>query len=176
MVGYQPKNKLEYFRSYVCYATISEVMDDLIKMRCFAKDLVEWCMPGKYENEQRTASQLRKNISIRYTETKAAEWLRQIENPIREEKRDVLVSYLLERDNTFANTSEMTAYFLMDVEMNADQDTSEIRHALSSIQMFVQRCLLHMETGVTVSMQNRDDNSSFDSWSQWNWMKNYRVW
>ena len=176
MVGYQPKNKLEYFRSYVCYATISEVMDDLIKMRCSAKDLVEWCMPGKYENEQRTASQLRKNISIRYTETKAAEWLRQIENPIREEKRDVLVSYLLERDNTFANTSEMTAYFLMDVEMNADQDTSEIRHALSSIQMFVQRCLLNMETGVTVSMQNRDDNSSFDSWSQWNWMKNYRVW
>ena len=176
MVGYQPKNKLEYFRSYVCYATISEVMDDLIKMRCSAKDLIEWCMPGKYENEQRTASQLRKNISIRYTETKAAEWLRQIENPIREEKRDVLVAYLLGRDNTFANTSEMTAYFLMDVEMNADQDTSEIRHALSSIQMFVQRCLLNMETGVTVSMQNRDDNSSFDSWSQWNWMKNYRVW
>ena len=176
MTGYFPHESLSYFRSPDCYAIISEMMDYMEKLRCTAGELNSWITPGVFDAEERLSAILRENISSRYPEAKAAQWLRQIENPVREQKRDVLVAWLLEKDGSFQNTAGMTAYFLMDVEMNADQDTSEIRHALSSVQMFVQRCLLNLETGITVSVKEREDGSSLNSWSQWTWMKNYRVW
>jgi hypothetical protein len=45
--------------------------------------------------------------------------------------------------------------------------TSRIRLAISSVQSFVQRCLLNLEPGVSPSLINR---------SHWDWMKRYRVW
>ena len=176
MAGLMPNQKFSFFRTPACYEILSEVTEYLVKLRCTALDLYQWTMPGNYSEEEKLATTLRANISARYSEAKAAEWLRQTENPVREKKRDVLVNWLLEKDGSFENTAGMTAYFLMDVEMNAEQDTSEIRHALSSVQMFVQRCLLNLETGITVSAQAKSDDSSANSWSQWNWMKNYRVW
>jgi hypothetical protein len=45
--------------------------------------------------------------------------------------------------------------------------TSRIRHALSSVQLFVERCLMNLEPHVSPS--------SVDAKS-WEWMKRYRVW
>jgi hypothetical protein len=45
--------------------------------------------------------------------------------------------------------------------------TSRIRHALSSVQLFIERCLMNLETKVSPSTINA---------KQWAWMKRYRVW
>lgn len=173
---------LSHFRSYYGLIKMLPTLELMKKLSCTAKDFNLWSINiYGYDNELAIADDLRERIRGRYTSSKAEEWLRQIENPIREKKRDILVDLLINTEYPgnsvkFDSKADMTAYFLMDVEMNAEQDTSEIRHALSSIQMFVQRCMLNLENGVTVSNSNMRDSSSMNSWSQWNWMKNYRVW
>ena len=55
----------------------------------------------------------------------------------------------------------------MDVQMDPCMLTSRIRHALSSVQLFVERGLMNLETRVApASIKARD----------WEWMKRYRVW
>jgi len=100
---------------------------------------------------------------------------------LREKKRAALVSYLTPRpvmmtkpDGTsmraWHDANGLFSYFLIDVEMCACMKTSRIKQALNSIQLFVQRCLLHLESGVRI------DISKDDAWRDWRWMKNYRVW
>jgi hypothetical protein len=45
--------------------------------------------------------------------------------------------------------------------------TSRIKQAISSVQLFVQRCLMNLEPGVTIGQTAA---------RQWGWMQNYRVW
>src|SRR5215813_12539 len=55
----------------------------------------------------------------------------------------------------------------MDVQMDPCMQTSRIRHALSSVQLFIERCLMNLEPRVSPESINRE---------QWEWMKRYRVW
>jgi len=60
-------------------------------------------------------------------------------------------------------------FFLIDVQMDACMETSRIKQAISSVQLFVQRCLLGLEEehGVPKDALDRD---------RWEWMQRYRVW
>ena len=61
--------------------------------------------------------------------------------------------------------------------MSACQMSSRIKQAISSTQMFVQRCFLNLEQPrVEVSRQEREDTVSLNAWPQWRYMKSYRVW
>src|SRR3989449_6223324 len=55
----------------------------------------------------------------------------------------------------------------MDVQMAPCMQTSRIRHALSSVQLFIERCLMNLEPRVSPAAINA---------KQWKWMKRYRVW
>jgi peptidoglycan hydrolase-like protein with peptidoglycan-binding domain len=118
-----------------------------------------------------------------------------LSDPLREKKRAALARYLVEtslrtekREVTidgkkwrnpkrWENSDDLFRYFLIDVEMCACQGTSRIKQAISSTQTFVQRCFLNLERPqVQVSQAERDDEVTLDSWRQWRWMKNYRVW
>jgi peptidoglycan hydrolase-like protein with peptidoglycan-binding domain len=63
--------------------------------------------------------------------------------------------------------NSLLEHFLIDVEMSSCMLTSRIKQAISSVQMFVQRCLLNLESEVSPADIDAD---------QWKWMKNYRVW
>src|SRR3954463_9308972 len=61
--------------------------------------------------------------------------------------------------------------------MCACQATSRVKQAMSSVQMFVQRCFLNLEQpDVEVSRTEQQDTASDNSWKQWKWMKSYRIW
>jgi peptidoglycan hydrolase-like protein with peptidoglycan-binding domain len=62
---------------------------------------------------------------------------------------------------------DLYAHFLIDVEMEPCMLTSRIVLATSSVQLFVQRCLLNLEPRVELSPEDA---------KEWAWMKNYRVW
>ncbi len=86
---------------------------------------------------------------------------------------DALVAFVLHKlrqnDETkhIDTPDKLFEYFLIDVEMDPCMKTSRIRQALSSVQLFIQRCLLNLEPQVV---------SSSIKARQWEWMKRYRVW
>ncbi len=106
----------------------------------------------------------------------AAAWrdvVQPINDAMRGLQRDALVAYILHqmRSNPASahidTPDKLFEYFLMDVQMEPCMQTSRIRHALSSVQLFIERCLMNLEPGVTLSTSQA---------KQWEWMKRYRVW
>jgi ABC toxin-like protein/neuraminidase-like protein/putative peptidoglycan binding protein len=65
------------------------------------------------------------------------------------------------------SADELLDYFLIDVQMNSRMLTSRIKQAISSVQLFVQRCLLNLEPAVSPDEIDPD---------RWEWMKHYRIW
>lgn len=126
------------------------------------------------------------------------DWLAKItpfQDELREKKRKALVAYFIEfslrttaklvmvngklipNPQYWEDSNALFKYFLIDVEMSPCQLTSRIKQAISSVQFFVQRCFLNFENRyVKVSQDEKDDKSSPNAWSQWKWMKNYRIW
>jgi hypothetical protein len=85
---------------------------------------------------------------------------------LRQRQRDALVAYVMEQHG-FARIEQLYEYFLIDPGMEPVVQTSRIRLAIGSVQLFIQRCLLNMELLVHPSVINS---------RQWEWMKRYRVW
>jgi hypothetical protein len=104
----------------------------------------------------------------------------EIQDALRERKRDSLAAYLLVRpqpadapSGKWENTNDLYAYYLLDVEMGACQLTSRLVQASGSVQLFVQRCFMGLEPEVTVQVEGADGDSA---WRWWQWMRKYRVW
>jgi Neuraminidase-like domain len=116
-----------------------------------------------------------------------ADWLtvvRPINDAIRTKQRDALVAHILQAmssqpNNTPAPASkasaitapiltadDLYAWFLID-PLTQPVETSRIRLALSSVQLFIERIVRNLEP--TVSSADIDA-------TQWDWMKRYRVW
>lgn len=85
---------------------------------------------------------------------------------LRQRQRDALVSYVI-RQCRFSRMEQLYEYFLIDPGMEPVVQTSRIRLAISSVQLFIQLCLLNMELKVHPSVINSN---------QWEWMKRYRIW
>ncbi|WP_394826075.1 neuraminidase-like domain-containing protein [Pendulispora albinea] len=95
-----------------------------------------------------------------------------VRNGLRERQRDALVSYVVHHDPSGpTDANALSDHLLTDVLMSGCAQTSRIKHALGSVQMFVQRILLNLEALATPSLVFSTDDAS-----QWGWMKNYRVW
>lgn len=112
------------------------------------------------------ADEFRNMVKARY---EPASWL-QIAQPIfdklRQRKRDALVAYILHKEG-FESINQLFEYFLVDPGMEPVVQTSRVRLAISSVQLFIQRCLLNLEPFVDPSQINSQ---------HWQWMKRYRVW
>ena len=131
-----------------------------------------WAKPDVTENDARSIKQA---VKSKYED---AQWLilaQPLCDILREKQRAALVSYLVTHPDSakgqiWKDANGLYEYFLIDVEMSPCQMTSRIKQAISTVQLFVQRCLMNLEPEVVA-------NSKVDiSWLQWKWMKNYRVW
>jgi hypothetical protein len=111
-------------------------------------------------------------LRARYDEASWLQTIKPINDALRSARRDALVAFVLRSlrrsTNGIIDTADkLFEYFLMDVEMDPCMETSRIRHALSSVQLFVDRCLMNLEPRVAPSALNA---------KQWDWMRRYRVW
>lgn len=112
-------------------------------------------------------------LRARYEESAWLDVIRPINDEMRSMQRDALVAYILHRmrsdpASAHIDTPEkLFEFFLMDVQMEPCMLTSRIRHALSSVQLFIERCLLNLEPRVSPASIKA---------KQWEWMKRYRVW
>ena len=175
-----------YLRLQKCFKQINRIGVD-------AASLLAWANRDG-EAELFTAQQIRQAAKSKYDYSVWLSKVTPLENALREKKRDALISYLIEtsqrgtikevkeggRKGTrpiWQDANDLLKYYLIDVEMSACQLTSRIKQAISSTQMFVQRCLLGLEkNAVEVSRVEMQDDDSDNSWKQWKWMKSYRLW
>jgi receptor-binding and translocation channel-forming TcA subunit of Tc toxin/ABC toxin-like protein/neuraminidase-like protein/putative peptidoglycan binding protein len=103
------------------------------------------------------------------------EWLgvaAAIQDRLREQKRAALVAYLLAnpqsaRTQKWVTVEDLYGFFLIDPQMSPAADTTRIKQAVASLQLFIQRCFLQLE------LFNVDSDSV---WKQWDWMKRFRLW
>ncbi len=123
-----------------------------------------------------TSTQVQNFQSALRARYSAEDWrtlVQPINDQMRALQRDALVAYILHqlRANPLTqhiNTeNKLFEYFLMDVQMEPCMQTSRVRHALSSVQLFIERVLMSLEKNVSPKALNAD---------QWEWMKRYRVW
>lgn len=98
-----------------------------------------------------------------------------LSNILRDAQRASLVAYLLANPKADAyppwrTSNDLLAYFLIDVEMGPCQMTSRIKQAISSVQLFAQRCIMNLEQNV------KADTETDINWTQWtSWMKSFRI-
>jgi len=119
------------------------------------------------------ATNLKNAVKAQYT---TAQWLpiaQSVFDPLRKMKRDALVSYLVYTLN-LENENQLFEHFLVDPGMEPVVQTSRLRLAMSSLQTFVQRCLLNLENGNSNAALNVSPSAINADW--WSWMKRYRVW
>ncbi|WP_028523157.1 neuraminidase-like domain-containing protein [Runella limosa] len=106
----------------------------------------------------------------------ANDWLdtlKPINDGLRMAKRDALVAFILQKLSTRQETKHINSanklfeFFLIDVEMSSCMKTSRLRQAISTVQLFVQRCLMNLEKKVSPDSINT---------KRWEWMRRYRLW
>ena len=97
---------------------------------------------------------------------------KKLRDPLRQLQRDALSAYLIFHSadlfkQQFTSTDDLFGYFLIDTQMASCMQTSRIIQATQSVQTFISRCFLNLESGVKVA------NVASQYWT---WMKQYRLW
>lgn len=125
------------------------------------------------EPEPETVGNFQSALRSRYGVSEWRDLVQPLNDAMRAAQRDALVAHILHNFRSHPESvhidtvDKLFEYFLMDVQMDPCMQTSRVRNALSSIQLFIERCLMNLERRVEASNINA---------KQWEWMKRYRVW
>jgi hypothetical protein len=119
------------------------------------------------------AKAIRRAAKAKYDEDTWLKVTPLLQNSLRDQQREALVSYLVAHPEKWPSTpgvpdvNALYGSLLIDVEMSSCQVTSRLVQATAAVQLFAQRCLMGLESGIDM----KDPK-----WKQWAWMKNFRVW
>lgn len=86
-------------------------------------------------------------------------------------KHAALLPLVIHLEEDVNNARDLFAQMLIDVNMGPDARTSEIKEAISAIQLYIHRFFVNLEEGDFSSSAKREQ---LKDW--WKWMRNYRVW
>lgn len=123
--------------------------------------------------DEKVAQKLRAAVKARYARSAWRKLAQPIFDGLRKKQRDALVAHLTYMVNDegrprYGETMEqLFEHLLLDPGMEPVVLASRIQLAISSVQLFVQRCLMNLEPNV--------DPQIIDT-KRWEWMKRYRVW
>jgi peptidoglycan hydrolase-like protein with peptidoglycan-binding domain len=155
---------------------LGKAMSLLVKLNADAATMKKFAKPTVDLNDSAALKQLLR------TKYGVESWLTlstEIQDTLRERKRDALVAWLLAQPRSdppsgkWEDSNDVYAYYLLDVEMSSCMLTSRLVQASGSVQLFVQRCMMGLEPDVTVDADGDDGDSA---WRWWKWMRKYRVW
>jgi len=168
------------FKNEIALNRLYEVMQIVSKTGIPAQTIAEWYAAGADFDTLHTTAQLIKNtVKAKYEEEDWLDLAGDLNDKIRENQKQALISYLLMQpsiqDAGVENADGLFEYFLIDVQMGACMDSSRIVQANAAVQMFVNRCLLNLESNMSNSSEKGVSPGAIDK-DRWEWMKNYRVW
>lgn len=119
------------------------------------------------------AANFKNAVQAQYTTALWRPIAQSIFDKLRQQKRDALAAYLVQA-LSLETSNQLFEYFLVDLGMEPVVQTSRLRLAMSSVQTFIQRCLLNLENANPNPALNVAA-SAIDA-DSWEWMKRYRVW
>lgn len=136
--------------------------------------LLRWGRPlSDFKNTHEIAQEIRSSIRARFTKEDWGKIVKPLQDQLRQNKRDALIAYLLVQpkliDWGVIDADSLFEFFMIDVQMGPCFETTRIKQAISTVQVFVQRCFCGLEERYGVSNHRLDQK-------RWEWMKNYRMW
>jgi hypothetical protein len=163
----------EAFRNEVNLVKLRSATEVADKIGMDIDRLFEWAQPGtKFWACHQIAEDIRKAIRARFDQEDWEQVVKPLNDQLREHQKQALISYLLVQPDLInwgvVDADSLFEFFLIDVQMDACMETSRIKQAISSVQLFVQRCFLGLEKP-NVLKDALDRN-------RWEWMQRYRVW
>jgi len=136
--------------------------------------LFYWAVPGsKFWPCHAIAMDIRMAMHARFNAEDWEQAVKPLNDRLREMQKQALITYLLTLPELQAwpviDADSLFEYFLIDVQMGTDRQSSRMVQAIASVQLFIKRCLMGLEEkyGVSVDAIDRD---------RWAWMQKYRVW
>ncbi len=167
-------DRVDAFRNEINLVKLQQALQVAGNIGTGIDRLFNWANPiSKFSVCHQIAEGIRATLRARYDQVDWEQVVKPLNDELRENQKQALISYLLVqsdlRDWGVVDADSLFEFFLIDVQMDACMQTSRIKQGISSVQLFIQRCLLGLEDqyGVPSNVLDRD---------RWNWMQKYRVW
>lgn len=149
--------------------------DMLKRLGMSAEQTWVWAIPDAPSNfgaALQILHSIKNAVKSKYEEKQWLKVAKPLKDVLRERQRQALVAYLVShplsaRGQRWRDIHGLYEHFLIDVEMSPCQMISRTKQAISSVQLFVQRCLMNLEPEVALTAENA---------RRWMWIRNYRVW
>jgi hypothetical protein len=134
--------------------------------------LISWTdLALNFDSTWTLAKNIRKTIRGKYTASDFEQAIKPSHDQLRRNQRDELITYLVIQPSLRAwgavDADSLFEFFLLDVQMGACMQTSRTKQAISSVQLFVQRCFLGLE-------KKGAENIVLDE-ERWKWMSKQTV-
>ncbi len=125
--------------------------------------------PVRWQALEAAASTTLSVVAVRFATAEFSGVADQLRRSTDSSKRDALLDFLIWHLNSPAikSPSDLLQYLLIDVETSCCDTTTPIAQAIPSVQLYMQRCRMSLEPGVTVAHIP-------PPW--WQWMSTYRLW
>lgn len=166
----------EAFRNETHLVMLQKAIGVTIRSTVSVERLFSWANPtSSFWPTHTIAADIQAALRARYNQSDWEQVVKPLYDQLRANQRDALIAYLLiqpplrDWGHGAIDADGLFEFFLLDVQMGACLETSRIKQAISSVQSFVQRCLLGLEAdyGVAAGVLDR---------TRWEWMQKYRVW
>jgi hypothetical protein len=166
------KNEINLVKLKEALEVSKKITIDIPKLFVWAKLAVSFTDLATISEDIKTA------IRTKYTLSDWDKAIKPTYDVLRQNQSNALVAYLVVQpvlvQQGVIDSDSLFEFFLIDPSMCPCMETSRLKQATSSIQLFIQRCLLGLEdqqsgfgTGVSVNLIDRD---------RWEWMQRYRLW
>jgi len=167
-------NRPEAFRNEINLVKLQKALQVADKIGIEIDSLFEWAKPGsKFWAYHKIAEDIGLAVRARFDQEDWEKVVRPLNNQLRENQKQALISYLLVQQDLInwgvMDADSLFEFFLIDVQMSDCMETSRIKQAISTVQVFVQRCFLGLEEKYGVL------NTALDR-ERWEWMSRYRIW
>jgi hypothetical protein len=165
-------NQLNDFKNEINLLKLQKALNVADKIGMDINLLFDWAVPtSKFKKCREIADSIRNAIRTKYKQTDWEEVVKPLHDQLRHNQKNALIAYLLQKPELIAwgvtDAEGLFEYFLIDVQMEPCMETSRIKQAINSVQLFVQRCFLGLEEDIEASVLDR---------GRWEWLQRYRVW
>jgi hypothetical protein len=162
------------FRDPAIWYVLRQTMDIVNRLDLRAQRIMDFLVLT--EPTAKSVVALRNSVRSQFSLKEWKDVFKPLRDPLRQRQRDALVGYLTSRPITingkvfnFFDANDLYAFFLIDVQMQADTLISRMVLAHLIVQLFVDRVFLGLED--PASFPNIDDAKDV-----WSWMSRFRVW
>lgn len=162
-----------FYGSPFTYLRIINCLEMQSLLPASMKTLAQAAQAVATANDQNTASVVMQLVKSQFTDSQWLDQIKPVNDMLRMERRDAMVAYLLAYpptgyENKWFTDNDIYETMMVDVEMTPCMPTTRVLLAINTIQLWVERILLGLESSYTLNKDNA---------RQWNtWRKLYRVW